>query len=61
MNKINITEKVNYILTNGFYNKVNLCKELGISRPTLDRRLLKQDWRKLEIKWIIKLVKKIKT
>lgn len=35
------------------FTKISFCKELGISRPTLDSRLEgKSKWKKLEHKWI---------
>ena len=37
------------------YSKVEICEELGMSRPTLDKRLEKHNWKKLEIKLIVKL------
>ena len=36
------------------YTKAETAIELGISRPTLDKRLEKHNWRKLEIKHILK-------
>jgi len=37
------------------YTKVELCEKLGISRPTLDARIFKGKWKKLEIEKINKL------
>ncbi len=37
------------------YNKITLAEEIGISRPTLDKRLLKHNWKKSEIELIKKL------
>jgi len=37
------------------YSKVELCEKLGISRPTLDARIEKQNWKKLEIEKINRL------
>ena len=35
------------------FSKIELCKELGITRPTLDARLSgKSEWKVLEVKWI---------
>lgn len=42
------TEKVRKLLT--IYTKLEFSEELGISRPTLDSRLIeKSKWKKLEI------------
>jgi len=54
MNK-DISETVKSWITTGRYTKIEICEELGISRPTLDSRLEKHNWKKLEIKLIIKL------
>lgn len=51
----NTTEKARaYILKN---TKLELAEALGISRPTLDTRLGKGNWKKLEISQIEKLTK----
>ena len=54
-----ITTKVKYILTKDVYNKVSLCSELGISRPTLDAKLLNNKWKLGEISLINKIYNKI--
>ncbi len=54
------TEKATDLLNREIFTKGALAEELGISRPTLDRRLESDNWGKLEIKWINKLSKKIK-
>ena len=47
-------EKVKIILQKSvFQTKKDLAGELGISRPTLDKRLEgKSNWKRLEEKWI---------
>lgn len=37
------------------FEKKELAEKLGISRPTLDARLKKSNWKKLEIEKILKL------
>lgn len=37
------------------YEKKELAKKLGISRPTLNTRLEKNNWKKLEIEKLLKL------
>lgn len=40
----------------GLFNKKGLAKELGITRPTLDKRLSGVSvWKTLEVKWVDKL------
>ena len=48
MSKITSTRKVQYILKTKYYNKIDLCKRLGITRPTLDYRLKRGRWKALE-------------
>ena len=40
------------ILLERKYNKIELCDLLGISRPTLDTRLEKHNWKKTEVSFI---------
>lgn len=50
------TNKVHSMLLNLKYNKIELAEELGISRPSLDRKLSGDSkWKKLEVYWINKL------
>lgn len=49
-------EELVYLII-GKTSRIKLCKELGISRPTLDRRLLNGGWLKSEIEIIEKLAK----
>lgn len=43
----------NKILSTTTFNKKTLADELGISRPTLDKRLFREsEWKVLEIKWL---------
>jgi len=37
------------------YEKKELAEKLGISRPTLNTRLEKKNWKKLEIEKLLKL------
>lgn len=37
------------------YEKKELAEKLGISRPTLDTRLEKNNWKKLELEKLLKL------
>jgi DNA-binding Xre family transcriptional regulator len=37
------------------YEKKELAEKLGISRPTLNKRLEKNNWKKLEIEKLLKL------
>ena len=40
--------------------KTDLASELGITRPTLNKRLSEEtEWKTLEIKWINKLYKEL--
>lgn len=46
------------ILSTTTFNKKTLANELGISRPTLDKRLDGiSEWKKLEIKWLSTLLR----
>lgn len=54
MNNKHITNRVEIWMVKNNQTKAELSIELGISRPTLDKRLLKHNWRKLEIKHILK-------
>lgn len=40
-------KRVNELLS-GDFNKVSLSEELGISRPTLNTRLIEDNWKKAE-------------
>ncbi len=51
--------KANILLLYAF-NKVSLSKEIGISRPTLDTRLDKNNWKKSEIEMVNKIYKRDK-
>lgn len=49
------TEKIVHLLDRDYITKVELAKELDISRPTLDSRINgKSGWKKLEESWIIR-------
>ena len=50
-----ITKQVKDILTNK-YNKLEFSELLGISRPTLDTRLKKHNWKKTEVSFIKKML-----
>lgn len=52
MQEVTTTAKVITLIRLGLFNKKGLAEELGITRPTLDSRLSKENWKKLEIKWI---------
>ena len=55
--EVTINELAHKLLSLGSYTKKELSEALDISRPTLDSRLSgKTNWRKLEIKFIIKKV-----
>lgn len=43
------TDKVKAKIETGQITKFDLAKELGIGRPTLDRRLKNEKWKKGEI------------
>tara|TARA_R110000764_G_scaffold72464_2_gene148602 strand:+ start:909 stop:1073 length:165 start_codon:yes stop_codon:yes gene_type:complete len=45
--KENITIIAKRLLSNN-WNKIGLSLELGISRPTLDKRLIEHNWKLLE-------------
>lgn len=53
--KVEITNKVNLLLNRGDYTKTELSEELGITRPTLNTRLSKHNWKKLEIEKVNKI------
>lgn len=57
MKQMDITTKANSLILSGVFNKMTLAEELDITRPTLDTRLSKHNWKKLEAKWISKLAK----
>jgi len=46
------TEKVKQIIELGKFTKVDLAEKIDISRPTLDKRLSNNSWKKGEIKII---------
>lgn len=50
---MNITNKAKSLILSE--SKVWLCDKLGISRVTLDNRLINSNWKKLEIEKLIKL------
>lgn len=50
-----ITEAAKKLIDVYGYSKIELAKELGITRPSLDSRLSKNTWKKLEVFWINKL------
>ena len=54
MNNKDITNRVEIWMVKNNHTKAETAIELGISRPTLDKRLEKHNWRKLEIKHILK-------
>lgn len=54
-----ITRKVESILAYPHFNKSVMCLELGITRPTLDTRLVKHNWKFLEIQMINKIYGKL--
>lgn len=48
--------KAESLINTSRYSKIELAEELGISRPSLDRKLSGDSkWKKLEIYWINKL------
>ena len=49
--------KVNLLLLKSF-NKVSLSLEIGISRPTLDTRLQKDNWKLSEVLMVNQIYKK---
>lgn len=52
------TDKAIKLLNSEVINKKDLSEELGISRPSLDKKLSsKNKWKKLEVFWINKLYK----
>ena len=53
--KINPTDEANKYIAK--HSKTKLSKKLGISRPTLDDRLLNQSWTLNEIKELMKINK----
>lgn len=53
----NTTSKANTLLLKEF-NKVSLAKEIGISRPTLDTRLVEHNWKVSETAMVNQLYKK---
>lgn len=60
MPEVITTEKATTLIKLSIFTKMELAEELGITRPTLDARLLKGSWKKLEIKWIDYLCKQNK-
>ena len=50
---MNITDKAVRLIQT--HSKVWLSEKLGITRATLDSRLVSENWRKLEIEKLIKL------
>jgi hypothetical protein len=52
---MNIVKKANQLIDSK--SKVWLSKKLGITRSTLDNRLIKDNWKKTEIQMIISLSK----
>ena len=50
--KITATIKVNTALNSGIITKVELSEKLDMSRPTLDTRLIKSNWKKGELEII---------
>lgn len=54
MDNKHITNRVEIYLLKNNETKANVAACLGVSRPTLDKRLIKHNWRKLEIKHILK-------
>lgn len=50
-------QKVQWLMLNDVYNLVKVSKELGITRPTLNSRLEKENWKKLEVERVSKLYK----
>ena len=55
MSEIKTTDKVQKLFELNRYNKRTLSEELGISRPTLNERLEKHNWKKLEVERIEEL------
>jgi DNA invertase Pin-like site-specific DNA recombinase len=52
------TKQANKIIDKEILTKKGLAEELGISRPTLDKRLTEETkWKVLEEKWIKHLLK----
>lgn len=50
---MNITNKAKSLIN--IESKVWLCDKLGLSRVTLDNRLEKENWKKLEVEKLLKL------
>ncbi len=50
-----ITQRILALLAGGKYTKRELAERLDMTRPTLDRRLVKHTWTKLELKEIKEL------
>lgn len=50
---MNITDKAKQLIE--LESKVWLSSKLGITRATLDTRLINENWKKLEIEKLIKL------
>ncbi len=46
------TEKVKSIIETGKLTKVELAEKIDISRPTLDKRIINDSWKKGEVKII---------
>lgn len=53
MNNKDVTNRVEVWMIKNNQTKLELSAELGVSRPTLDKRLKKHNWKKLEIKHIL--------
>ena len=49
------TERVNECLERNLFNKTELSQFLGLTRPTLNLRLKKSNWRRKEIKIIFSI------
>lgn len=43
------TKKLEILLNEKFISKTNLSEKLGVSRPTLDTRIKKHNWKKGEL------------
>ena len=50
--QITATIRVNAILNSGRKTKVELSQQLGITRPTLDKRIETNSWKKGELELI---------
>jgi hypothetical protein len=50
---MDLDDKINYLIMK--YSKSWLAEQLSISRPTLDVRFEKKNWKKIEVQQILRL------